>query len=216
MTVMVKVATSGPDPGVMDTAAVALRRGGIVALPTDTVYGLAVDPRLHGAVERLFSLKGRPADVPLPIMVGTRAQVRSVVGRLDGAAADLARRFWPGPLTLVVPRVDGFCVDLGGPRSARHTVGIRWPDHRLMVAMCARLGPLAVTSANRHGSPPATTADQVAEALAGADQLTVIVDGGPCRGDPSTVVECLGPQIRCLREGAIACSEISGPNGPDS
>jgi len=199
----------------MDTAAEALRRGSIVALPTDTVYGLAVDPRLPGAVERLFSLKGRPADVPLPIVVGTSAQVRSVAARLDGAAADLASRFWPGPLTLVVPRADGFCVDLGGPPSTRHTVGIRWPDHQLVAGMCARLGPLAVTSANRHGSPPATTSDQVAEAFAGADQPKVIVDGGPCNGDPSTVVECLGPVIRCLREGAITCSEISGPRGPD-
>lgn len=211
----VKVATSDPDPGAMDTAAEALRRGSIVALPTDTVYGLAVDPRQPGAVERLFSLKGRPADVPLPIMVGTPAQVRSVAGVLDGVAADLAGRFWPGPLTLVVPRADGFCVDLGGPRSTRHTVGIRWPDHRLVAGVCARLGPLAVTSANRHGSPPATTSDQVAEAFAGSDELTVIVDGGPCTGDPSTVVECLGQGIRCLREGAIGWREISGPGGPD-
>ena len=202
------------DPEAMEIAAEALRRGSVVALPTDTVYGLAVDPRRPGAVERLFSLKGRPSDVPLPMMVATRAQVRSLAGRLDGAAANLASRFWPGPLTLVVPRAEGFCVDLGGPPSARHTVGIRWPDHQLVVRMCAQLGPLAVTSANRHACPPATTSDQVAEAFAGADQPTVIVDGGMCAGDPSTVVECIGHSIRCLREGAIAWSQISLPGGP--
>ncbi len=209
------VTVDGTDPEAMDVAAEALQQGSVVAFPTDTVYGLAVDPRRPGAVERLFSLKGRPSDVPLPILVGSREQVCSVAGRLDDAADDLAGRFWPGPLTLVVPRADGFRIDLGGPPSTAHTVGIRWPDHQLIGQMCDRLGPLAVTSANRHGSPPATTADQVAGAFAGSDGPTIIVDGGLCSGDPSTVVECLGQAIRCLREGAIGWSEISGPPGPN-
>ena len=188
----------------------------MVAFPTDTVYGLAVDPRRPGAVERLFSLKGRPSDVPLPILVGSRAQVCSVAGRLDGAAADLAGRFWPGPLTLVVPRADGFCDRPGRPPVDRPYRGdplARSPADRADVCpIGARWRSPAPTVTAPRPRPPS---DQVAEAFAGSDGPTVIVDGGLCSGDPSTVVECLGQAIRCLREGAIGWSEISGPPGPN-
>jgi len=189
-------------------AADALVSGSIVALPTDTVYGLAVDPTQPEAVAALFALKERPAGVALPILVGSREQVEQVAGHLETAASRLAERFWPGPLTLVVPRRRGFTVDLGGPASARQTVGVRWPEHPLVTELCARIGPLAVTSANRHGGPPATTAAQVAAAFGRADDLAVIVDGGICDGTPSTVVECRGPASRCLREGALPWAEL--------
>jgi len=195
-------------------AADALVSGSIVALPTDTVYGLAVDPTQPEAVAALFALKERPAGVALPILVGSREQVEQVAGHLDTAASRLAERFWPGPLTLVVPRRRGFTVDLGGPASARQTVGVRWPEHPLVTELCARIGPLAVTSANRHGGPPATTAAQVAAAFGRADDLAVIVDGGICDGTPSTVVECRGPASRGLREGGISFEEIFAPGPP--
>ncbi|MHB1717587.1 MAG: L-threonylcarbamoyladenylate synthase, partial [Acidimicrobiales bacterium] len=138
----------------------------------------------------------------------------------------LAARFWPGALTLVVPRVPGFTADLGGPPTARRTVGIRWPDHPVVVALCRAVGPLAVTSANRHGAAPITTAAGVAaafgtpppEAGAGRSPLTtgddnigpgLVLDGGTCDGVPSTVVECLGPAARCLRAGAIDWASLS-------
>ena len=202
----------GTDPELVDRVSAALNRGSVVALPTDTVYGLAVDASRPEAVASLFALKGRPRDVPLPVLVGSWSQVASVAGELDSAAAHLTARYWPGPLTVVVPRATGFAVDLGGPPSARRTVGIRWPAHPLVTALCRRLGPLAVTSANRHGREPATTAEEVAAAFAGPRPPAVIVDGGPCRGVPSTVVECRGPATRCLREGGIPWAEIrTGP-----
>jgi L-threonylcarbamoyladenylate synthase len=191
-----------------EAAVEALRQGQVVAIPTDTVYGLAVDPMQPGAVERIFALKDRPVDVALPLMVAGAGQLKVTTGSLDTAAGKLAHRFWPGPLTLVVPRARGFSVDLGGPPSARRTVGVRWPAHALVELICAEVGPLAVTSANLHGRPPATSATEVDASFAGLDGLALVLDGGTCDGTPSTVVECRGPACRCLREGAISWDEI--------
>jgi L-threonylcarbamoyladenylate synthase len=196
------------DPDSLALAAAALRAGTVVAIPTDTVYGLAADPSQPQAVERLFALKKRPSDVALPVLVAGREQVSAVAGPLDGAAERLAGRYWPGPLTLVVPRRPSFTADLGGPPSARQTVGVRWPDHLVVQALCRELGPLAVTSANRHGGPPATRAAAVAEVFAGEPELTLILDGGLCDGAPSTVVEYRGTALRCLRRGAIPWSDL--------
>ncbi len=189
-------------------AAAALRDGGVVAVPTDTVYGLAADPHQPHAIERLFALKDRPAAVALPVLVGGREQLSAVCGPLGKAAEHLAGRYWPGPLTLVLPRTGSFTADLGGPPSARHTVGVRWPDHHVVQALCRQLGPLAVTSANRHGAPPASRALEVAAIFAADGGLAMILDGGVCAGTPSTVVECRGPALRCLREGSIPWSDL--------
>ena len=189
----------------------------MVALPTDTVYGLAVDPARPGALGQLFSMKARPADVPVPVLIGSRAQAGLVADLDVGPAATLADRFWPGPLTLVVPRAAGFTVDLGGRPSARPSIGIRWPDHPVVLAVCAEVGPLAVTSANRHGSVPATTAGQVARAFADGAGPALIVDGGTCDRSPSTVADCLGPTVRCLRQGTVAWEDVAdGAVRPDS
>lgn len=202
-----------PDPASIERAVVALREGLVVAVPTDTVYGLAVDPWQPAAVARLFAVKERPTSVPLPVLVMGWEQVDSLAGPLEPAAATLADRYWPGPLTLVVPRAGSFMADLGGPPSARATVGLRWPDHPVMARLCAALGPLAVTSANRHGAVPATTAAEVERQFAGRRgaeaegsgkaALSVLLDGGCCTGTPSTVVECHGRSITCLRDGAL-------------
>jgi L-threonylcarbamoyladenylate synthase len=199
------------DPASIRRAAAALAHGDVVAVPTDTVYGLAVDPAQPDAVARLFDLKGRPADVPLPVLVGGPEQVALIAGELEPAAAGLAARYWPGPLTLVVPRRPGFAVDLGGPPSARRTVGVRWPRHPVVTALCELLGPLAVTSANLHGAPPATTAAAIVDLFAGSDRTGLILDDGTCDGAPSTVVECRGPASRCLREGALRWRELHRP-----
>jgi L-threonylcarbamoyladenylate synthase len=195
-------------PGALREAAEALADGWVVAVPTDTVYGLAVDPSQPEAVARLFALKGRPAEVPLPVLASGPEQVALVAGHLGPAAQHLADNYWPGPLTLVVPRRRGFTVDLGGPPAARQTVGVRWPAHPVIVALCDLLGPLAVTSANLHGATPATTADEVVRDFAAADQPELVLDGGTCDGVPSTVVECRGPASRCLREGALAWADL--------
>lgn len=212
MTVPAVWTASGP--GSLTAAIEALEAGAVVAVPTDTVYGLAVDPSRPAAVEAVFALKGRPREVALPVLVANADQVDRVTGGLEAAAADLAARYWPGALTLVVPRARSFVVDLGGPPSARLTVGVRWPDHPVIGALCRAVGPLAVTSANRHGRPPATTAAAVAEDLDGPWRPAVIVDDGPCDGTPSTVVECRGPATRCLRDGAIPWDRIAGTS-PD-
>jgi len=145
-------------------------------------------------------------------VVGRREQVGPITGPLHGSARRLADRYWPGPLTLVVPRAEGFDADLGGPPAAQRTVGVRWPDHPLIQALCRELGPLALTSANLHGAAPATTALDVERAFPGARHLAVVLDGGLCDGTPSTVVECVGTATRCLREGAIPWATLSDPD----
>jgi tRNA threonylcarbamoyl adenosine modification protein (Sua5/YciO/YrdC/YwlC family) len=196
------------DPGAIELSAETLGQGLVVALPTDTVYGLAVDPSRPHAVERLFALKERPREVAIPVLIGAWEQAQTVAGRLDGAADDLAERYWPGPLTLVVPRWSRFTVDLGGTTSARRLVGVRWPDHPFVQLLSRTQGPLAVTSANRHGAAPATTAEAVGKVFAEDGALAAIVDGGVCEGLPSTVVECRGEAVRCLRDGAVPWGEI--------
>jgi tRNA threonylcarbamoyl adenosine modification protein (Sua5/YciO/YrdC/YwlC family) len=217
-----------PDPASIERVVAALRDGSVVAVPTDTVYGLAVDPWQPAAVAQLFAVKERPTTVPLPVLVAGWEQVDSLAGRLEPAAAQLVDRYWPGPLTLVVPRVDSFVADLGGPPSARATVGLRWPDHPAMAALCAALGPLAVTSANRHGAAPATTVAEVERQFvggkdpraegSGAAGLSVLLDGGRCTGTPSTVVECHGRSVQCLRDGALPFARLAAelvPTGPE-
>ncbi len=191
------------DPVDVGKAADLLAAGMVVAIPTDTVYGLAVDPSQPGAVDRVFALKKRPGEVALPVLVTGWGQVEMVAGTLEGAAQGFADQYWPGPLTLVVPRRGRFRADLGGELAASWTVGLRWPDHPVVQALCTAIGPLAVTSANRHAEPPATSAEDVIVAFTGDDRLSAVLDGGVCDGAPSTVVECRGPVSRCLREGAI-------------
>jgi len=146
--------------------------------------------------------------VALPVLVSGLDQLPAVCGPLERAAEHLAGRYWPGPLTLVVPRRRSFTADLGGPPSARQTVGVRWPDHPVIQSLCRQLGTLAVTSANRHGSPPATRASEVASIFAGDRGLAMILDGGVCDGTPSSVVECRGPAVRSLREGSIPWRDL--------
>jgi L-threonylcarbamoyladenylate synthase len=206
---------SGPGTdGSLTLATRALRAGRVVAVPTDTVYGLAVDPLQPEAVRRLFAMKDRPAEVAVPLLVEGWDQVSVVAGPLDGPVLHLAERYWPGPVTLVVRRRPSFTADLGGPPSGRETVGVRWPDHPVIRSLCRELGPLAVTSANRHGALPASRPEQVEREFGAEADLAVVVDGGVCGGPPSTVVGCLGTEIRCLREGAIAWSEVTGGTAP--
>ena len=191
------------DPVEVGKAADLLAAGMVVAIPTDTVYGLAVDPSQPGSVDRVFALKERPGEVALPVLVTGWGQVGMVAGTLEGAAQGFADQYWPGPLTLVVPRTGRFRADLGGELAASWTVGLRWPDHPVVQALCTAIGPLAVTSANRHAERPATSAEDVIVAFTGDDRLSAVLDGGVCDGAPSTVVECRGLASRCLREGGI-------------
>jgi L-threonylcarbamoyladenylate synthase len=188
------------DPEAVDRAVDALRSGRPVVLPTETVYGVAALPSVPGATARLFALKGRPDTVPLAVLVADVDQAAEVA-ELDGAVARrLAERYWPGPLTLVLRRrPEAAAFELGG---RPETVGIRCPDHDLVRAIAGRVGPIATTSANRHGEPTPLTAAEAATALAGA--VAVIVDGGTCAGVPSTVVDCTDDGLSILRAGSLS------------
>lgn len=183
----------------LDRAVSALAAGQVVAIPTDTVYGLAVLPGVLGASSALFAAKGRPRHLELPVLVADEEQADQLAGPsgLPETARRLARAFWPGPLTLVVMRRPGLDWDLGGDVT---TVGVRCPDHALARELCHRVGPLATTSANRHGEPPLATASAVRGEFGSA---MVVVDGGRCDGMPSTVVDLTADPVRCLRAGSI-------------
>ena len=186
------------------TAGEVLAGGGSVLLPTDTVYGLAVRADRPGAADHLAALKDRAAEQPVAVLVAS-VQQAEVVGVLPDWARPVIERWWPGPLTLVLARRPGLAWDLGDPPD---TVGVRLPDHDLVRALAEVVGPLATTSANRHGEPTPPTAAEAVAALTGAPDL--VVDGGPCVGQASTVVDATGPEPVVLRPGPIAMSDL-GP-----
>lgn len=189
----------GPEPGDLAAAVAALRRGAVVGIPTDTVYGLAADPFSREAVALLFALKGRPAIKPIPLLAASVEQAARV-GVLAGAARQAAERHWPGALTLVVPRVPELPDWVGNP--SRDSVGIRVPDHPAALALLAEAGPLAVTSANRSGATPA--ADEAGARAIFAGRVAAYLPGAGAGGAPSTVVDFTGRAPRVLRAGPVA------------
>jgi L-threonylcarbamoyladenylate synthase len=188
-----------------------LRAGGVVAIPTDTVYGLAVDPSVSGATDHLFALKARPQALDLPVLVGTIEQAEALAGPagLPPVARRLAGAFWPGALTIVVSRRRGLDWVLGAHAD---TIGLRLPDHPVARALCVEVGALATTSANVHGEEPCTDADAVRRAFGPA---VVVVDDGLCAGPPSTVVDVGDRTPRCLREGAVPWADVIAAIGVD-
>ena len=181
----------------------ALSGGDIIGMPTDTVYGLAADPFHTGAADRLFRLKGRPRHVELPVLVASEEQALSLCTAVPVEARRLMERYWPGPLTLVLPRRPDLDADLGEEDA---TIGIRCPAHPVPLAICAKVGPIATTSANRHGEPAITTAGGVAKAF--GPEIALVLDGGNCDQLPSSVVDCTGGAPKVLREGRISVAEI--------
>ncbi len=184
-----------PEPGPIGEAAAALTRGVLVIVPTETVYGLAADPRLPGAETAIHAAKGRPDNEPVTLFAAGLEQVKARGAVLRGAGEKLARAFWPGPLTLVVKTPDGF-------------TGFRVPDHAVPLALLREVGSvLAVTSANRSGEPPALNAEAAVAAL--GSSVALVLDAGPSPGGvPSTVVRVDGDEVRVLRPGAISEERI--------
>jgi L-threonylcarbamoyladenylate synthase len=189
----------------IDDALAALRAGEVVVVPTDTVYGIAVDPSRPGATDRLFAIKERPTDVALPILVADAEQAFSLATEVPPVARRLAEAFWPGGLTIVLPRRAGLGFDLGGADDA--TIAVRVPDHDVPRTLAHAVGPLATTSANLHGRPTPETAAGVAAELIG---VSVVLDGGRCAGAPSTVVVCTDDGWRVVREGRIGIHQLRG------
>jgi L-threonylcarbamoyladenylate synthase len=177
----------------------AIADGGLVAFPTDTVYGVACDPYNVAAIERLYAAKGRDREKAIPLLLSTASRCAEIAGTLPNGATRLGSAFWPGALTLVVPRAANLPSALGGG----DTIAVRVPDHaelRAFIESCG--GALATSSANLSGRPDAVTAEQVAQYL--GDAVQVVIDGGTTRGGvPSTVVTCVADPPTILREGAI-------------
>jgi L-threonylcarbamoyladenylate synthase len=202
MTVILDARGDPPPAQAMAAGLSALRDGDIIGVPTDTVYGLAADPWHSGASDRLFRLKGRPRSVELPLFVAGAEQALELVTGLPAAARRLMDAFWPGPLTVVLPRRTEVNADLGEEDA---TIGLRCPNHPVPLALSREYGPFATTSANRHGRPPATTAGEVLEQLPGVE---LVLDGGTCDDSPSTVVDATGEVLKLLREGRLGWDEI--------
>ena len=199
----------GADPVAAVAAAVrALSTGGVVVLPTETVYGVAALPSCRNAIEEVFRRKGRPPERLVAVLVADGNQARALV-ETDDRFERLATAFWPGPLTVVGHRRSDGDDDLflgdGATERGGATVGVRWPDHDLVRSIAAEVGPVATTSANRTGQPTPDTAAGAAAAL-GGDLL--VLDGGPCAGEPSTVVDLTDHPARVVRRGAITKSDL--------
>ena len=193
-------------------AALAVQRGQLVVLPTDTVYGIGADAFDREAVSRLLAAKGRGREMPPPVLVSAPTTLDALAVGVPSYARALVTELWPGPLTLVCRQQPSLQWDLGDTRG---TVAVRMPDHEVALELLSRTGPLAVSSANRTGMPAATDADRAQQML--GSQVAVIIDGGPTPGsEPSTIVDVTGPVGRVLRLGAVSLerlNEIVAPLG---
>lgn len=200
-----------PPPREIDAAAAVLRRGGLVAFPTETVYGLGADAANPEALRRLYRVKGRPPGHPVIVHIGARADLDDFARDVPEDAGALTRAFWPGPLTLVLRRRRDRVADEAA--GGRDTVGLRVPAHPVALALLESFGAgVAAPSANRFGRVSPTTAEHVRADL-GAD-VDVVLDGGPCAvGVESTIVDLTGPEPRVLREGGISAEELEGVLG---
>ena len=186
-----------PDRQGLTRAAQLLRGGGIVAFPTDTVYGLGAAAG-DVAQRRIFMIKGRPVGMPLILMAAAESQLEGWV-HVDTRAETMIRRWWPGPLTVILHATGG------------GTLGVRIPNHDVALELLRASGPLMTTSANLHGKDPAMTAEEAGQ-LSG---LAAVLDGGRAPGGvSSTVLDLTGPEPHILREGAITAAELLGPPPP--
>jgi L-threonylcarbamoyladenylate synthase len=194
-----------PQRDAIEEAGKWIRNGGLVALPTDTLYGLAADPFSAAAIARVFAVKGRAAERALPLIAADAAQVTAQLGRLPAAGQRLAERFWPGPLTLLVPAVRALAPGVSGGTGR---VGVRVPDHAVARAICAEAGrPITATSANRSGEPATPDPDRVERTL--GDRLDLLIDAGKTRGgEASTIVDVTGDAPVLVRAGAISWDDI--------
>jgi tRNA threonylcarbamoyl adenosine modification protein (Sua5/YciO/YrdC/YwlC family) len=190
----------------VEAAIAALDAGGIVAVPTDTVYGLAAEVSQPSAVAKLFSLKHRPTFVPIPIMIDSVEQIEFLGVDWPDEAQGLAEAFWPGALTIIVKVPHELSVMLGGDDD---TAGFRVPDDDVLRRMMAVLGPFAITSANEHGEMPCHSAYEVLERFANREELDGAIDGGERSGDVSSVVDVSVTPWRVLREGAVSTAELA-------
>ena len=196
---------SSDSPNAIPQALEILNSGGLIAFPTDTVYGvgsLAFDGK---AVESIYAAKDRPVEKAIPVLIGDESDLEKVGMDIPDITHKFASRFWPGPLTVLVPKKPSLPESV----SATETVGVRIPDHAVARALLRAAGPMAVTSANISGQPSPSTAQEVFAQLNG--RIPLIIDGGKTPGGvPSTLVDCTGATIKILREGPISLEDLLG------
>jgi L-threonylcarbamoyladenylate synthase len=189
----------------IEAAARAVQRGGLVVLPTDTVYGIGADAFDHAAVQALLDAKGRGREMPPPVLISAATTLAALATNVQSYVEALTEAFWPGPLTLVCEQQPSLTWDLG---ETRGTVAVRMPDHEIALALLERTGPLAVSSANLSGLPAATEA-AAAEGMLG-ESVEVVLDGGPSpKGEASTILDVRASQPRLLRLGALSVAELN-------
>lgn len=200
-------------PGALDRAAEIVRAGGVVAVPTETFYGLAADFRSESAVARIFEIKGRPAKMQLPLVAASIGQVIEVLGPIDERSAKAAARFWPGPLSLVLsagPRLGVAAAQTNNqrPTASNQNYAVRVPGHHFVRQLCDRAGSLlTATSANKTGEPPTQTAEAVVASL--GTLVDVVIDGGTTPGGKaSTIADLRGAQPLLIRDGAIHWPDV--------
>lgn len=187
----------------IEIAASEVRKGGIIAYPTDTVYGLGCDPYNDSAVESLLKIKGRDADKPMPLLCSSITHA-SRIGKIDGSARKLADRFWPGALTIIVEFADRRISNK--VTAGMDSVGVRVPDHSCALKLIDACGGVLVgTSANRSGSPSAMNADEVINSI---EDFDILIDAGKTAGIESTVLKVNDTKITIVREGRITRKEI--------
>ena len=188
----------------LDAAVDSIRRGELVVLPTDTVYGIGADAFQPDAIDALLATKGRGRDMPVPVLVGSWTGLDGLTLLVQPMVRELVEAFWPGGLTLVVEHAPSLAWDLGDTRG---TVAVRMPLHPVALELLARTGPLGVSSANRTGEPAPVTAEEARDQL--GYPVAVYLDGGPC-GDPvpSTIVDVTGDVPRVLRLGAVSLDDL--------
>jgi len=189
----------------LEQAIAAIQHGGIVAYPTDTVYGIGASLHFDGALRRIFDVKGRSLEKILPVLLASSGDLAKVSTGVDPRLLELASRFWPGPLTVAVPAKASLPKEVVAEDG---TVGVRVPAHSIALTLAQRCGgAIATTSANLSGYPPARMAREIAQAV--QSQVDIVLDGGIARGgEPSTVIRLEGDTITLLRDGAISASVI--------
>jgi len=197
------IIVSANSPDAIQRAIHILNNGGLVAFPTDTVYGVGALVFDDNAVRSIYIAKDRPIEKAIPVLMADAADMEKVGMNIPAIAHQLAARFFPGPLTCIIPKKP----TLPESVSATSTVGVRVPDHEVARALLRAAGPMAVTSANISGQASPSTAEEVFAQLGG--RIELIIDGGKTPGGvPSTVVDCTGNEIKILREGPIGLTEI--------
>ena len=201
--------TAHPHPDLLQPACEHLRAGGLVILPTDTVYGIGCDAAEAGAVERLLAAKGRGRQMPPPVLVASIDAIDSLCVDVPDYARALARAFWPGGLTLILRARPDLGWDLG---ETGGTIGVRMPDQGALLDLLADAGPMAVTSANLTGQPPATTVLQAVSYF--GDSVSLYLDAGPTAGSTaSSIVDCAHGAPRIIRLGTISLADLSEAAG---